>query len=146
MLGGNSGTRLRSRRRGIFFDGGAKFVKPAIVLLILAGNAFGNRLHAFKSRGRIEIRALFAGVKLETAFRAFAFRIESRLQNGAAIGTSRASDRADHSRRPRPDLFLSRMAFGRPFLFLLGLFGAHIAPLPILPLQWEPPGENYIIR
>lgn len=85
VLGGNSWTRLRSRRRGIFFDGGAKFVKPAIVLLILAGNAFGNRLHAFKSRGRIKVRALFAGVELETAFRAFAFRIESLLQNSAAI-------------------------------------------------------------
>jgi len=146
VLGGNSWTRLRSRRRGIFLDGGAKFVKSAIVLLILAGNAFGNWLHAFKSRGCIEVRALFAGMKLETTFRAFAFGIESLLQNRSAIRTSRARDGADHSRRPRPDLFLSRMAFGRPFLFLLGLFGAHIAPLPILPLQWEPPGENYIIR
>src|SRR5258705_9425864 len=85
VLGGNCRTRLRSRRRGIFFDGGAKFVKPAIVLLILAGNSLRNRLHAFKSRGRIKIRALFAGVKLESAFRAFAFRIESLLQNSAAI-------------------------------------------------------------
>src|SRR5258706_10587549 len=84
-LGGNSWTRLRSRRRGILFDSGAKFVKLAIVLLILAGNAFGNRLHAFKSCGRIEVRALFAGMKLESAFRAFAFRIESLLQNSAAI-------------------------------------------------------------
>lgn len=85
VLGGNSWTSLGSRRRGIFLDGGAKFVKPAIVLLILAGNALGNRLHAFKSRGCIEVRALFARVKLETAFRAFALRIESLLQNSAAI-------------------------------------------------------------
>jgi hypothetical protein len=146
VLGGNSWTRLGSRRRGIFFDGRAKFVKPAIVALILAGNTFENRLHAFKSRRRVEVRALFAGVKLESAFRAFAFGIETLLQDSAAIGTSRARDGANHTRRPRPDLFLSRMAFGRPFLFLLGLFGAHVAPLLILPLQWEPPGENYIIR
>src|SRR6266404_1983461 len=85
VLGGNSWTRLRSRRRGIFLDGGAKFVKSAIVLLILAGNSLGNRLHAFQSLRRVEIRALFAGVKLESAFRAFAFRIESLLQNSAAI-------------------------------------------------------------
>jgi hypothetical protein len=146
VLGGNRWSGHGSRRRGILFDGCAEFVKPAIVPLILAGNAFENRLHAFKSRGRVEVRALFAGVKLESAFRAFAFRIETLLQNSSAIGTSRARDGADHARRPRSDLFLSRMAFGRPFLFLLGLFGAHVAPLLILPLQWEPPGENYIIR
>ena len=85
VLGGNSWTRLGSRRRRIFFDGRAKFVESAIVLLILAGNTFENRLHAFKSRGRIEVRALFAGVKLESAFRAFAFRIETLLQNSAAV-------------------------------------------------------------
>ena len=85
VLGGNRWSRLGSRRRGIFFDRRAKFVKPAIVLLILARNAFGNRLHAFKARGRVKVGALFAGVKLESAFRAFAFRIETLLQNSAAV-------------------------------------------------------------
>jgi hypothetical protein len=32
-------------------------------------------------------------------------------------------------------LLLPGMAFGRPFLFFLGLFGAHVAPLLILPIQ-----------
>jgi len=146
VLGGNSRAVLGSRRRRIFFDGRAEFVKSAIVPLIFAGNAFGNGLHAFKARGRIKVRTLFAGVELETAFRALPLGIESLLQNRAAIRTTRARDGAHHSRRPRPNLFLSRMAFGRPFLFFLGLFGAHVAPLLILPLQWEPPGENYIIR
>lgn len=85
VLGGNSGTGLRGRRRRIFFDGRAKFVKSAVVLLILAWNALGNRLHAFKARGCIEVRALFARVKLEPAFRALAFWIEALLQNSAAI-------------------------------------------------------------
>jgi hypothetical protein len=146
VLGGNGRARLGSRGRGIFFDRRAKFVKPAIVSLILAGNAFGNGLHAFKSRGRIKVRALFAGVELESAFRTFAFRIEPLLQNSTAIRASRPRDGADHPRCSRPDLFVSRMALGRPFLFFLGLFGTHVAPLLILPLQWEPPGETYIIR
>src|SRR6202007_2289724 len=102
------------------------------------GNPFGNSLHGCQSRGRIEVRALLAGMKFESAFRAFALGIETLLQNRAAIRTSRPRDGADHSRRPRSDLFLAWMAFGRPFLFFLGLFGAHVAPLLILPLQWEP--------
>lgn len=85
MLSGNRRAVLGSRRRRIFFDGGAEFVKSAIVPLVFAGNAFGNGLHAFKARGRIKVRALFAGVELETAFRAFAFGIESLLENRAAI-------------------------------------------------------------
>ena len=85
LLGGNRGSRGGSRRRGIFFDRGAKFVKSAIVPLVLAGDTFQDRLHAFKSRGRIKVGALLAGVQLESALRAFAFGIETRLQNSAAI-------------------------------------------------------------
>jgi|ERR1700730_5394272 hypothetical protein len=85
VLGGNRWTRLGSRRRGIFFDSRAKFVKPAIVLLILAGNTIGYRLHTFKPRGRIEVRALLTGMKFESAFRAFAFRIKTLLQNSSAV-------------------------------------------------------------
>ena len=83
--GGDSWRRHGSRRSGIFFDRRAKFVKTAVVHLILAGNAFRNRLHAFKSRCRIEVRALLAAVQVESAFRALAFRIESWLQDSAAI-------------------------------------------------------------
>ena len=146
VLGGRRWSRSGSRRSSIFFNRGAKFVEPAIVALILAGDAFRNWLHAFKPRGRIKISALLAGVQLESALRALAFRIESRLQNGATIGTSCASDRAHHARCPRSDLFLTGMAFGRPFLFFLGLLGTHVATLLILPLQGNLRGVNYIIR
>ena len=98
-------------------------------------NPLGNGLHAFEPRARIEIRALFAAVQIESATRALAFRVETLLQDGAAIGTSRARDGANHTRRARPDLILPWMAFGRAFLFLLGLVGTHVAPLLILPLQ-----------
>src|SRR3977135_2288692 len=145
VLGGRRWSRSGSRRSSILFNRGAKFVEPAIVALVLAGDAFRNRLHAFKPRGRIKISALLAGVQLESALRALSFRIESRLQNGAAIGTSRASDRADHARCSRSDLFLTGMAFGRPFLFFLGLLGTHVATLLILPLQGNLRGVNSII-
>src|SRR6266849_5624930 len=55
-------------------------------------------------------------------------------RSAARIRTSRASDRADHARCPRSDLFLTGMAFGRPSLFFLGLLGTHVATLLILPL------------
>jgi hypothetical protein len=134
--GGNRWSRNGGRGRRIFFDRGAEFVEPAIVPLVLARNAFGNRLHAFKSRARIEIRALLAGMQFVSALRTLPFRIETGLQHGAAIRASRTRDGADHARRARSDLILSRVAFWRPFLFFLGLVGrAHVAPLPILPLQ-----------
>ena len=142
VLGGSGRSRNGSRRRRIFFNRRAKFVEPAIVPLILAGDAFQNRLHAFKSRGRIKIGALLAAMQLESALRALAFRIETRLQNGAAIRTSRARDCPHHARRARSNLFLPGMAFGRPFLFLLGLVRTHIAPLFILPLQGNLRGDE----
>src|SRR6202165_4446353 len=99
VLGGNRWAWSRSRRRRIFFNRRAKFVEPAIVPLILARDAFRDRLHAFKSRGRIKIGALLAGMQLESALRALAFRIETRLQNGPAIRASRARDRRSEERR-----------------------------------------------
>ncbi len=140
--GGNRWSRNGGRRRRIFFDRGAEFVEPAIVPLVLARNAFGNGLHAFKPRARIEIRALLAGMQVESALRTLSFRIETRLQHGATIRTSRARDRADHARRPRSDLILSRMAFRRPFLFFLGLVRTHVAVLLILPLQMNLRGRQ----
>src|SRR6202035_33091 len=124
-----------SRRRGVFFNGGAKFVELAIVPLVLARDALRNRLHAFKTRGGVKIRALLAAMQLEGTLRTLAFGVETRLQHGAAIRASRARDGAYHARRARSNLFLSGMAFGRPFLFFLGLFGAHVAALLILPFQ-----------
>lgn len=132
---GNRGSCNGSRWRGILFDRRAKFVERAIVPLVLARNALRNRLHAFESRSRVKISALLAAVQFESAPRALAFRVETRLQHGAAIRTSCARDRTDHARRARSDLVLSRVAFGRPFLFFLGLVGTHVAPLLILPLQ-----------
>jgi len=61
------------------------------------GCVSGIGLHAFKPRGRIKNKRIACrSAARKGALRALAFRIESRLQNGAAIGTSCASDRAHH--------------------------------------------------
>ena len=130
------GARGGRGRRGILFDRGAEFVERAVVDLVLACDPLGDRLHAFKARGGIKVGALLAAMQLEGAARALPFRIESRLEDGAAIGTARASDRSNHAWSPRSDLFLPRMAFVvLTFFFFLGLVGALVAPMLILPVQ-----------
>jgi hypothetical protein len=75
-------------------------------------------------------------MKLEGATRTLAFGIETRLQNSAAIRAARASDRANHARGSGPDLFLAWMTFVMlTFFFFLGLVGALVAPVLILPVQ-----------
>jgi hypothetical protein len=74
-------------------------------------------------------------MQLKRTFRALPFRIETRLQHGAAIGTAGPSDGANHARRSRPDLFLPRMTFVVLALFFLGLVVTLVAPVFILPVQ-----------
>src|SRR5258708_20456570 len=81
-------------------------------------------------------------MQLETATRALPFRVETLLEHGAAIRTARSSNRANHARCSRPDLFLPWMAFVvRTFFFLLGLVGTLIAPVLILPVQGNLRGD-----
>jgi hypothetical protein len=132
----------RGRRwRRILLDGGTKFIEGAIVSLVFSGNSFRHGLHALETRGGIEIGALFARVQFKRAFRALPFRVKARLQHRATIGAARARDGADHSRRARPNLILSRVAFRRPPLFFLGLVGTHVALLLVLPLQRNLQGD-----
>lgn len=134
-LGRGGWARRRRGRRSILFNGCAKLIKSAVVALIFSRNGFGNRLHAFEACGGVKKCALLAAMKFERAPRAFAFRIEARLQHGAAVRTARASDRAHHTRSARPNLFLSWVAFMRTFVFFLGLVGMLVAPMFILPVQ-----------
>ena len=90
-----------SSRRGVFFDGHAKFIESTGVPCVLGRNAFGNRLRALELRARIEEPALFAAMKLEIAFGTLTIGIEAGSEDGSAVGTASASDRADHARRAR---------------------------------------------
>ena len=65
------------RRRGVFFDGGAKFVEFAVVAGILGSDALGDGLRALELRGGVEEAALLATVELKTALGTFAIGIEA---------------------------------------------------------------------
>src|SRR4029077_18065121 len=64
--GGGRGTALLCVRSGggVFLHGGAGFVKGAVVLGVLGGDALGNRLGALKLRGAIEETTLLAAMQL----------------------------------------------------------------------------------
>ena len=96
--GGGSSLLRVGGGRGVFFHGGAEFVEGAVVLRVLGSDALGNGLGAFKLRAAVEEAALFATVQLETALGALAVSVEAAGEDGAAIGTARAGDRADHAR------------------------------------------------
>ena len=139
---GRNGYRRGSR---IFLDGGAECVKGALVSSIFLSNPLRYGPGAFELRRSIEICALLAAVKLESATRTSALGVEPRLQHGAAIGTTRTRDCAHHTRSPRANLFLARAMFGWALFFLFRGIGLHVAPVAILPLQKIPPGDRLMI-
>ena len=124
--------------RGVFLDGHAKFIKCAGVLPVFGRDAVGNGLRTFELRARVEKAALLAAVKLKIALRALAVGIETGGENGAAVGTARAGDRADHARGARAEvIILSARAACRglaflPMFLLVLLFGIAIAAMAIL--------------
>ena len=71
-------TFLRIRgRRGIFLDGGAKFVKSALILGVLRRDPFRNRLRALELGGAIEKAALFTTVQSKPALGTVSCRVEA---------------------------------------------------------------------
>src|SRR5438552_1305284 len=133
--------RLSIRRwRSIFFNGHAEFVKGTGVLCVLRRDAFRDRLGAFKLRAGIEKAALFAAVQFELALGTRALGVESRSENGAAIGTSRARDGAHHARRAGAELVgAARTAGGRlavvRFVFFIGFFRVAVTAVTVLSIH-----------
>jgi hypothetical protein len=136
-LGGLRGLRI-SCRRGVFFDGHAKFVKCAGVLGVLGRDALGDGLRTLELRAGIEEAALLATVKLEIALGALAAGIETGGENGAAVGAACSGDGANHAGSARAEMIVgARAAGGRLFfmmraLFFVLLFGIAIAAMAIL--------------
>jgi hypothetical protein len=111
---GTGGVRLRvGSWRCILFDGHAKFVEGAGVLGVLGRDAFRDRLGALELGAGIEEAALFAAVQFGLALWALPIGIESGSKNGAASGTARASDCADHARRAGTELIGAARPAGR---------------------------------
>ena len=113
--GGDLCGLLIGRWRGIFFDGGAKFIELTVVLAVLGSNALGNRLGAFKLRAGIEEAALLAAMELGVALWTGAGGVESRDENRTAIGAACAGYGADHSGGAGPEMIVlaSRSALRR---------------------------------
>ena len=112
------GLLIRSRR-GVLFDGGAEFVKLAIVFAVLGGDALRDGLRTFKLRAGIEKTALFAAMKFGVALGAGARGIEAGSENRSAIGTAGTGDGADHAGSAGPEMIvlaagtaLRRLTFG----------------------------------
>ena len=100
--------------RGIFFDGHAEFVEGTGVLCVLRRDAFLDGLGAFELRAGIEKAALLAAMQFGLALGTRSAGIESGCEDGAAIGTARARDGADHSGCTGTELIgAARSASGR---------------------------------
>jgi hypothetical protein len=147
--------RLRvTSRRGVFFHGGAEFVKLAVIFRVLRGDALRNFLCAFKLRSGIKKPALFAAMQFRGALRARAGRIESGHQHRATIGAACPGHRAYHARRARAKLIGAPWSALRWFpivgLFLLFfLFRVLITAVTVLSIhkRLRPPVStdcNYI--
>ena len=138
---GTGGVWLRvGSRRGVFFDGHAKFVEGTGVLGVLGRDAFRDRLSALELRAGIEEAALFAAVQFGLALGAFPVGIESGSEDGAAIGTARAGDRADHARSAGAELIgAAWAASGRlaimGLVLLILLFRVAITAVTILSIH-----------
>ena len=119
------------RGRGcLLLDHHSHRVKRALVALVFARNAFRNRLGALKAAGRIEVRALLAGVQFETTFGTLPDWIADRLQNRSALRTARDAACPGHLDRPRTECVLLDRPFGRLAL-LTFVTAILIAVLPV---------------
>ena len=138
---GTRGCRLSIRRwRGVFFDGHAEFVEGAGVLGVFGGDALLDRLGAFELRARIEKAALFAAMQFGLALGTRPVGIESRSEDGAAIGAARARDRSDHARGAGAELIgAARPAGGRlavvRLVLLILLFRVAVTAVTVLSIH-----------
>src|SRR5260370_21214672 len=111
---GTGGVWLRvGGGRGVFFDGHAEFVEGAGILGVFGGDAFRDWLSAFELRAGIEEAALLAAVQFGLALGTLPVGIESRSEDGAAIGAAGARDRADHAGSTGTELIGTARSAGR---------------------------------
>ena len=95
VIGAQAGGRGR-----FFLPSHANFVEAAIVFRVFLRDPLLDRLHAFEAASRIEVHALFTGVKLKAALRTFSVGSHA-LQDGTALSTSRDGACAGHVHRAR---------------------------------------------
>ena len=98
--GGDRFGRFR-RPRGLPGDGDAGAEELAFVLLVLGGDALGNRLGALEGGGRIEESALFAAVEFGGALGTGLREIIGGRQGVAAVEATAGGDVLDHAGQAR---------------------------------------------
>ena len=116
----------------------------ALVARVFARDPLCNRLPAFQAAGRIEVRALLAGVQLKPAFRALPDRLGDRGQHRPALCAARHRARPRHVDRSRTEgIVLARTrSLARPAALRL-VPTVHVALLSIFAVgHFGPPAET----
>jgi hypothetical protein len=126
--------------RSILFDGHAELVEGAGVFGVFGRDAFLDWLGALELRTGIEEAALFAAMQFGLALGTCAVGIESRSEDGAAIGTSRARNGTNHARRAWAELISAAGPAGRGlavmgFVFCLVFFRVAVTAVAVLSIH-----------
>jgi hypothetical protein len=140
------GTRTTLARR-FLFQHHTHGIKGAVVALVFGRDSGGNRLIAFEAAGRVEVFALFAGVKVEPALRTLPERVREILQQRAAFGAAGDGPGSWHVDGPRPERILFFRGRRLPGLSLpfRSRAGILVAVLPVLAVGHKMPPEKRLI-
>lgn len=103
-------------RRSLLFNAHADGEKLAFVACIFLRDPLRNRLHALEATGRIEIRALLAGVQFEAALGALAERLGKHCQERAALRAARNRVRSRHVHGARSESVFANRTLRRGLL------------------------------
>jgi hypothetical protein len=87
---------------GFFFQGHAHGIERTVVATVFRGDTLWNGLIALKAAGWIEVFALLAGVKFESAFCTWSEGLGIRLQDGSALSAAGHRAGPGHVQRARP--------------------------------------------
>jgi hypothetical protein len=129
-----------------FFYHHADGIERAVVAFIFGRDSGGNGLIALEAAGWIEVFALFAGVQVETAFRALSDWVRKILQQRTAFRAAGDGPRAWHVDRPGPEgvFFLNGRGLFE-FLFPSSA-GILVSALPIFAVgQRVSPNQSSVI-
>lgn len=117
------------------FDHHAYGIQRAIVALVFGRNPGRDRLIAFEAARRIEMFALFAGMKIEPALRTLPGRGREIRQQRAAFRAARDGPRSRHVDGTRPERVLSFWRRGLLRLFFRATTGILIPVLPVFSVR-----------
>ena len=126
-----------------FFDHHADGIKRAVVALVFGRDSDGDWLIAFEAARRVKVFALFAGMKVESAFRALPDWIGEILQQCATFRAAGDGPRSRHVHRTRSECVFFFWRRRLLELFFRSATGILISALPVFAVGQEgPPAER----